>query len=455
MKKSIVFFASIIFMCSWTSLKAQKHEIEPWKYNINIELNDSTLLVNLSIKGVRSDNENKDFLLFNRYIKIKEALLDEVPLKYTRSNDTLYIDLSQKKEMTLFMKYEIPCSMTKSSQVVSAYSDSIYTYPVQFDTSQFFFERFNKWYPVLYDNFSDYKVFITVPKTHKVFAYYPEKECKKTDEKFIYSYVCFDEDFPFLITQSNIFQPKKTIQRNKTYFEFNFLPRSRRLLSVVDKRPVYISDPQQIDSLKNVIINHSIDALDWYNTNLWQQQIDTLRFVETGILGLGVCLKSFILIDRSLMNMEVLDHYAFSHEIGHLWIGEHTEYLAKGKFFIGESINEYINLLYYESWAGESAFENAIRDKINMRYSDKPFFTVTFEQVLSQRNGNLQYELIYSKGVVFVHEFRKMIGKEKLLKIIRETYFVPNHFVTLRDFENSIKANGCWNEYLKLYEMKL
>lgn len=85
-------------MCSWTSLKAQKHEIEPWKYNINIELNDSTLLVNLSIKGVRSDNENKDFLLFNRYIKIKEALLDEVPLKYTRSNDTLYIDLSQKKK---------------------------------------------------------------------------------------------------------------------------------------------------------------------------------------------------------------------------------------------------------------------------------------------------------------------------------------------------------------------
>ncbi len=68
---------------------------------------------------------------------------------------------------------------------------------------------------------------------------------------------------------------------------------------------------------------------------------------------------------------------------------------------------------------------------------------------------NLQSEIIYSKGVVFVHEFRKMIGKEKLLKIIRETYAVPDHFLTLKDFENSIKANGCWNEYLKLYEMKL
>jgi aminopeptidase N len=188
---------------------------------------------------------------------------------------------------------------------------------------------------------------------------------------------------------------------------------------------------------------------------LWKQDIDTLPFVETGILGLAVNMRSFILFDRSLVNMEVLDNYAFSHEIGHFWIGYNIQYLSKGFYFLSESLNEYTNLLFYESWAGKTEFENAIKNKTNMQYSDKEFFTTTFEQVLNQRNGDLKYELIYNKGVVFAHELRKMIGKEKFLKIIRDTYNKPDKYITLTDFENSIKQNECWQEYLKLFEMNL
>jgi hypothetical protein len=220
--------------------------------------------------------------------------------------------------------------------------------------------------------------------------------------------------------------------------------------------PVFVSDSTQIDSLLSISINRSIAAIEWYNANLWQKEIKTLSFVETGILGLGAGLGSFILMDRMLMNMEAIDKYAISHELSHIWLGIHTEYLAKGKFFMGESIPEYINLMYYESWAGNDAFEKAIQDKIILTLFEVPFYTVTFEQVLNQRKGSTQAdEIIYHKGVAFVHEFQKMIGKDKLLKIVRETYSVPKHFVTLKDFENSIKANDCWNEYLKLYEIEL
>jgi hypothetical protein len=454
MKKIWVLLIGIKLIFSCISLQSQNTVTKPWNYNINVELKDSVLYVNLTIKATK-ENLQTNFLLFNRYIKIKKATLDNVPFNYTRHNDTLYFKSFQREEITLSMQYDIPCSTSGYSRIITSYGDSTYTYPILFDTSQIFFERFYKWYPVIYDNFSNYDVTVSVPKTHKVFAYYPETNCRSIDEKVVYSYNCFDEDFPFLITQADIFQEKRVIVHNKTYFEFDFLPRKKRLLAVTDKKPVYISDKLQIDSLLNVIMNRCVNALDWYNNNLWQQQTDTLRFIETRIFGLGVCMNSFILMDRSLINMEALDNYAFSHEIGHLWIGSHTEYLAKGKYFLGESVNEYVNLLYFESWAGENAFENAIQDKINLKYSDVPFFTVSFEQVLNQRNGNLQTEVIYNKGVVFVHEFRKMIGKEKLLKIIRETYSVPNHFVTLKDFEKSIKENGCWNEYLKLYTMKL
>jgi aminopeptidase N len=173
-------------------------------------------------------------------------------------------------------------------------------------------------------------------------------------------------------------------------------------------------------------------------------------------LGLGVGLGNFILMDRILVNREAVDKYSLSHEIVHLWLGIHTEYLSKGKFFLGESIPEYVNLLFYESWAGENLFENAIREKTELTYSSGNFFTVSYEQVLNQRKGSAKSDgIIYDKGPQFVHEFRKMVGKEKLLKIIRETYSPPNHFVTIQDLENNIKKNGCWAQYLKLFELNL
>jgi aminopeptidase N len=278
---------------------------------------------------------------------------------------------------------------------------------------------------------------------------------KSEGKEKIYSYNYFDEDLRFFITKSDIFQTKKVIQRDSTYYEFNFLPKDKRLLAVKNKKPQYITDLSQMDSLYNVIVNRSVQAVQWYNENLWRQRIDTLPFIETGILGLAVNVRSFIIFDRSLMNMEVLDNYAFSHEIGHFWIGYNIQYSSKGFYFLSESLNEYTNLLFYENWAGKAEFENAINNKINMQYSDKEFFTTTFEQVLNQRNGDLKFELIYNKGVVFAHELRKMIGKENFLQIIRDTYHKPDNYITLTDFENSIKKNGCWNEYMKLYKMRL
>lgn len=448
--------AGFLMAFSSTLLHAGKPAAEFPKYIINIEYKDSTLFINLSFKAKKAETDQNNFFLFNPCIFLNEALLDETPLTYRRSNDTLYYESPGLNETTLFMRYEIPCSTKGYRNIVSACGDSIFTYPALFDTSQLFCERFHKWYPVLYDKFSNYEVNITVPNTHKVFAYYTETDCLEADGKRTCSYHCFDEDFPFFITPTGIFQQHTTIRHNQTNYEFFFLPRPRRLVEINEHGPVFVSDIKQIDSLLKESIHRSIAAVEWYNTHLWKKEIKRLSFIETGILGLGAGLGSFILMDRILMNMEAIDNYALSHEISHLWLGIHTEYLAKGKFFMGESIPEYVNLLYYESWAGTEAFERALHDKVHLKLFDAPFYTVTFKQVINQRKDGPQAdEIIYHKAVAFVHEFRKMIGHEKLLQIIRETYSAPAHFVTLTDFENRVKANDCWDAYMKLYEMNL
>lgn len=455
MKKLLISIGIFTLILTSTILKAQNSGTKPWEYNLNIEFKDTILYVNVNLKAYKVTNWDKNFFLFNRYIKIEKALLNDKPLSYTRSNDTLYFKSSNSDELNIFMYYEIPCSLSASSKIIKTHGDSVFAYPAQLDTNQLFCERYSKYYPVIYDNFSTYKVNITIPKTYKLYAEYYENKNELLETKKVYTFNFFDEDLRFFITKSDIFQFKKGIKNNDTYCEFYFLPKDKRLLSVKNKTPKYITDLNRMDSLYNVIVNRSAQAIQWYNKNLWQQNIDTLKFVETGILGLGVNLRSFILFDRSLMNMEAIGNHAFSHEIGHLWIGYNVQYLSKGFYFLSESLDEYTNLLFYESWAGETAFENAIKNKINMQYSNKQFFTASFEQVLNQRNGDLKFELIYNKGVVFAHEFRKMIGKKKFLQIIRDTCYKPDGYITLTDFENSIKKNGCWDEYLKLYEMKL
>lgn len=455
MRKLLISTGIIVLLLTSIILLAQKSETKPWDYNLNIELKDTVLYVNIDLKAYTTTHWGKNYLLFNRYIKIDKALLNDKPLSYTRSNDTLYFESSNIDEINLSMQYEIPCSFYESSKIIKSYCDSVFAYPVQFDTNQIFCERYSKYYPVIYDNFSNYNVKITVPKAYQTYTEYHVDEYELRGNKNVYTYNSFDEDLRFFITKSDIFQSTKVIQTNDSYCEFSFVHKDKRLLSVKNKIPKYTTVLNQMDSLYNVIANRSAQAIQWYNKNLWQQNIDTLSFVETGIFGLALNMRSVILFDRSLMNMEVIDNYAFSHEIGHFWIGYNIKYLSKGFYFLSESINEYANLLFYESWAGESAFENAINNKINMHFSDIQFFSASFEQVLNQSNGILKDELIYNKGVAFAHEFRKMIGKEIFLQIIRDTYYKPDGYLTLADFEYSIKKNGCWDEYLRLYEMKL
>ncbi len=454
MKKLLPIYI-LIFVLISIEIKAQDSKIKSWDYNINIEFKDTTLYINLHLKAFKTENWTKNFFLFNRYIKIDKALLNNKPLNYIRSNDTLYFEHSNSDKINFFISYKIPCSLYESSKIIKIFGDSIFAYPALLDSNQVFCERYSKFYPVIYDNFTNYKVKITIPKTYEIYVEHKANEKILSKNNIISTYIFFDEDFRFFITKANIFQSEKIVQNKETYCKFYFLPKDKRLLSIKNNTPKYITDLNQIDSLYNVIANRSALAVKWYQTNLWYKNIDTLPFIETGIFGLAVNMRAFIIFDRSLMNMEAIDNYALSHEIGHFWIGYNVKYLSKGFYFLSESINEYINLLFYESWAGNQAYENAIKDKINLRFSNKPFFTVSFEQVLNQKNGDLNFELIYNKGVVFAYKFCKLIGKEKFLKIIRETYQKTDNYITLTDFENSIKKNGCLKEYLQLYEMKL
>lgn len=407
-----------------------------WQYSMGIQLQDSSLKIDLTLRMKKTGGCPTSFLLFSRDNVISNIILDGSVPDYKRSNDTLFFKEAVKPDATLTIQYIANNLNTEKSR-------------------QLFCERQMAWYPVLYNTFATYDVRIAVPESHQVFAYYPEISRSSKNGETVYSFSCFDEDFPFLITPADMHR-EKVFSHDSTDLFLHYFGNARRLLAIKDGKPVYSANPAQTDSLIGVVMQRSAAALDWYNKNLWKQKIRKLHFVETDIFGLGAGLGYFIAFDRRLLNMEVIDRNAFSHELSHLWLGIHTDHFAKGKFFLGESVPEYVNLLFFKSWAGEEAFEKSIQDMIALSFYDVPFYEVTFDQVLNQRKGLPgDDELIYNKGVAFVHALQQMIGEEKLLKVVRETYSVPDHFVTLQDFENALKANDCFEEYEKLFGIKL
>lgn len=411
-------------------------------YDFDITLQDSIIDIKLSIVAEKYKDSSHSYFLLNDSIKLSYATLNGKKLKYVQKNDTLFFSTQTTK-----LKFDFNYRITFSSKENSSCN------VVHCDTNQLLFERSRRWYPVLYDNFTHYSVMLSIPNAHMAFAYVPADSIRPNKRANVYYFKSYDEDFPLLITKSNIFQHQR-FRSNNVDFNFYIIPRTRRLIDVVNNSPVYTTDQDKIDSLWNTMMKRSINAFEWYNTHLWDLKTNNLNFIEASIFGTAMGMGNFITMDRALINMETIDNSAFAHEISHLWLGIHTLYNAKGKFFIGESIPEYVNLMFYESWAGQDAFEKAVRDNPKWEESD---IIVNFEQVLNQRNTDETWAtaVIYRKGPAFVHEFRKLIGKDKLLKIIRETYSIPNHFITLEDFEEKIKENDCWNEYLKLYDIKL
>lgn len=433
---------------------AQKPEAGTWSYTLHLQLTDTLLQVDVAI-NLPANHNSSTWMLFNRHIGLHDVTLNGAPAGFHRAGDTLVVDTPADEATTLQMNYTFHRSEAGSWSDGAANAGNPAVAPAESNNTQIFLERFHKWYPVVYNNFAEYLISVVVPSTHVVYGWHRETGRDKAGDNTVYRYHCTDEDVPLFITRGDIFEAARQVDHNGTHFEFRFLPRDKRLLAVSDNKPVYATNPAQIDSLLQSTTTNALLAFDWFQANLWFQETDTVRVVESSIFGLAVGMKNCIVIDRSLMSMEALDGYALSHELGHLWIGIHTLYQAKGKFFLGESVNEYVNLLSYKSRAGSAAFEQAIRNKAELRYSEKPFFKARFDQVLNQGRGEGQFELIYNKGVVFMHEFCNRIGQQKLLSIIKGTYSRPNHFVTLSDLENQIRQHGCWDQYLELFGLEL
>jgi len=444
-------FVNIIATQSYCQ-KPKESKIDQYKMFLNYI---DTNIIDVSITfNVSNNNKKENYLLLNSCISIKELKTNDKYFTYNHKNDTLFYNTNQNS-ITFSIKYLFNLNQICIIDSLKNPNRFYNTNPILFNNNQLFFERYHRWYPLLYDNFAKFKVTVQTPIEYNTYSYPSAKSIKNIGKNKITVFDTYDEDMPIIISKMNIFN-YYSINNNGIIFNYYYLKNQRRLLILENGKPQFTTDSLQVDSLQKTINNKCVLVFNWFNKNLWEKDIKNLNFIEgyDGLGGFG--LGNFIFLTSSLINHDLYYNHLISHEIGHIWLGVHTEYNAKGRNFLAESINEYVNMLCLEDLFGHEKY-NYILNELKIKPTST--YKVKFDDVLNARKwvANRLYneELIYFKGPIFLHKFRELIGKEKLLKIIREAYSVENKFLNLQDLEQSIKANGCWHEYLKLYEMSL
>lgn len=149
------------------------------------------------------------------------------------------------------------------------------------------------------------------------------------------------------------------------------------------------------------------------------------------------------------------------HEIGHRWLGEWTMLIQDGQpaaYFIKESLNEYLELMFAKDYYGIKYFDSLITEEYLSPYNK--IKNTSKDTSLYSMKYNNNNTVVYKKGVLIINEVVNKIGEEAWLDFIKVFYVEKRNSpdLTYRDFidmfsiydkdagvylDKMIKANGC------------
>ncbi len=148
------------------------------------------------------------------------------------------------------------------------------------------------------------------------------------------------------------------------------------------------------------------------------------------------------------------------HEVGHQWFGNvvSPDENARGRWFVEESINEYLRAMYVEHTYGADSLKRLLRELYLRNYTEivKKEKDVPIMEVVSVNNSVEEAQAIYAKGPLVLHQVRRCMGDDNWNSCIKRIYRdFQKQLFTLEDFKRYIarfgkdgKCLGRFNELL-------
>lgn len=270
-------------------------------------------------------------------------------------------------------------------------------------------------YPHIFGQKADFRVKITVPDSLWVVGSYSPIEVEKRDSIHYYFY-----------------SPKEPIISHS--FNFSLLPsadyefRSDRINnSTVDfylQKDVHVPN-ERIEEVKEL----TVAAVDYFS-KVFDDDYFNLpvgdRFIYV-FHSCGYCNRNnFGFITASQEKVATKPHLLpLVHEIGHRWLGEWTFWIEDGTpsaYFILESLNEYMTLMFARDYYGQTYFDDLYQEEYLEVY-DK-IRNTTDDMSLYKMMCNNNDKVVYVKGPIIIHEIVKLMGEEKWTHFLRDFYAV-------------------------------
>ncbi len=392
---------------------AQSNGLKITGYDINFTLNLSSrkFFIDAQVTFQKKDSADTFSLLLSHYASITnvKSINNEIIPFNVSGNDTLSVSLPEKTEksekFTLLFSYVLP-------------ADSFLV-----DKGMFIMKRVFRWYPFQKGDIFNSTIRITVPDNLITLS-------NGTCEKKLRS------------NHTTTFVWKTTHESDLALFIFN--PDSMEYKSEVFAgiRINYYFVPGLKDEQK--IISLVKSSFSFYSNYLARYQNDTYTVIEIPANWfLGQSLHTLLLFTPKLLEY-IPDPGAWvPHEVGHQWFGNKVRAgeQANGRWFVEESINEYLRAMYIEHLYGSDSLKHMMEDfyLANYKANVKKGKDVSIMDVSSVNNSIEEAQCIYAKGPIVLHLLRKCMGNDHWNTMIKKIYKdFQNRFFTLDDFKNYI-----------------
>ncbi|MCX6306506.1 MAG: M1 family aminopeptidase [Bacteroidetes bacterium] len=319
----------------------------------------------------------------------------------------------------------LPGTLENSKKIVLTFSYALPVDSFMVHRGMVVMKRFERWYPLQNFELCNATITITVPGN--------------------------------LMTLSSGTSVKKMRSDNTATYEW----KSGNICSL----PLFIFNPDSMEYRSEIVEGTRINGYfvpgNKDATNIMSQVRNSLMFYS-GYLGkyqyanfsvieipsddfLGQAQQSLLLFTSKLMEYIPDPGSWVPHEVGHQWFG-HTvipDEHAQGRWFVEESINEYLRARYVERVYGADSLRRILREVYLANYNAlvESGKDVPVLNVVSVNNSTEEAQSIYAKGPLILHQLRSCMGDKNWDAFIRKIYrdFGYRMF-TLDDFKTGLST---------------